>query len=236
MNLTQAIFRNSFFCFVLLLGFAFWGFWVTYFARPAGTVASWEHLHGVAMFGWCAMLIAQSFLVRSSRRDLHRALGKLSYALAPLIVVSTIALANFRLNLRGPTAEGIYVLGLQLFLLLQVIVFYTQAIRHRRRPDVHARWMVCTALTLIDPIFARILLVNFLQMPVESQVAQYFTFAMIDLILLALVLRDLKESGRRDVFLPALALTVATQVLMLNVQNIPAWWAFAEWFMALPLR
>lgn len=235
MNFTQSIFRNSWFFFVLILASAFWGFWVTYFTRPAGSVAGWEHLHGVAMFGWCAMLIIQSSLIRTHLRSLHRAIGKISFLLAPLIVFSTLWLANFRLNQRELTDEGLYVLGLQLFLLLLFVIFYIQAIRHRARPDVHARWMICTALTLLDPIFARVIGINFIQAPLVSLVIQYITFAMTDLILLALLLRDLKIPSRKDVFLPALAMFVPAQVAMLTLWKTGAWAAFAAWYAGLPM-
>lgn len=235
MNFTQSIFRNSMFFFIAIPLFAVWGFWVTYFTRPAETLSGWDHLHGAAMFGWCAMLIVQAGLVRGNRRPLHRAVGKLSFVLAPLVVFSTLWLAHYRLNLDGPTPARLYVMGLQLFLLLQFAVFYVQAMRHRKRPDIHARWMICTALTLLDPIFARIILVNFIQVPIETYIAQYITFAMVDLILLALILRDLKTPARRDVFLPALVLVLITQAAMLAVLKVPAWTTFAAWFAALPL-
>lgn len=235
MNFTQSIFRNSWLFFVLILAFAFWGFWVTYFTRPAGTVSGWEHLHGVAMFGWCAMLIIQASLIRTNRRSLHRGIGKLSIVLVPLIIYSTLWLANFRINQRALSDEGLYVLGLQLFLLLLFVVFYVQAMRHRARPDVHARWMICTSLTLLDPIFARVIGVNFLQVPLESLLIQYITFAMTDIILLALLLRDLKTPSRRDVFQPALVMFVLAQAAMLLLWKTQTWATFAGWFAGLPM-
>ena len=109
------------------------------------------------------------------------------------------------------------------------------AIRNRKQPDVHARWMICTAFTMLDPIFARILAVNFLQVPFESGIIQYFTYTFIDLIVIALVLRDWKSGLRRDVFAPALILLVLTQLPIFFVLNIPAWTSFAAWFMSLPI-
>ena len=55
------------------------------------------------------------------------------------------------------------------------------------------------------------------------------------LIVLALVLKDWKGENRHDVFLPALLLLLATQLPTLVLLEIPAWAAFAEWFMKLPL-
>ena len=125
MNFTRSIFRNSVFFLALIPLFAIWGFWVTYFTRPPETLSGYDHLHGYAMFGWTLMLILQSFLVRTERRDLHRMLGKLAWVLGPLVVVSTLILGNYRINVRGMTDEGVYILGLQVFILIQ-FTFSTQ--------------------------------------------------------------------------------------------------------------
>jgi len=234
-SFTKAIFGKSVFLLALIPLFAIWGFWVTYFTRPSGTVSVFEHLHGVAMFGWVLLLVLQSGLIRTNKRSIHRQTGKLAYVLGPWIVVSTIILANYRLNARGLTPEGLWIFGLQFFILIQYTVFLAMAIRHRKQPDVHARWMICTAFTLLDPIFARIIAVNFLQVPFESGLIQYITYSFIDLIVITLVLRDWKAERRQDVFLPALGLLLVTQIPIFFALNVPAWTSFAAWFMNLPI-
>lgn len=235
MSFTKAIFGKSVFFLGLIPLFAIWGFWATYFTRPPETLSVYDHFHGYAMFAWVLMLVAQSFLIRTNRRTVHRLLGKLAYLLGPLIVVSTIMLANYRLNVRGLTAEGLYIFGLQFFILIQYAVCYAMAIGYRKKPDLHARWMVCTAFSLLDPIFARILAVNFIQVPFETGIIQFITYGFIDLIVIALIVRDWKSDQRRDVFLPVLILLLMTQLPTLLVLKIPAWEAFAGWFMRLPL-
>ncbi len=235
MSFTRAIFSKSVFFLALIPLFAIWGFWVTYFTRPPETLSGYDHLHGFGMLAWVLMLIMQSFLIRTNRRRIHRQTGKLAYLFGPWIVISTIMLAHYRLNVRGLTAEGLYILGLQVFVLIQYTVCYAMAIRHRKQPDLHARWMVCTAFSLLDPIFARILVVNFIHVPLETGIIQYITFSFIDLIVIALIFRDWKTEQRRDVFLPVLILLLVTQLPTLFVLKIPAWEAFAGWFMNLHL-
>lgn len=234
MSVTRALHRNSVFFFVLLPIFAVWGFWPTYFARVIRPLTVIDHAHGIAMFGWCAMLIGQAWLIRSQRRRLHRAVGRFSYALVPIIAVSTLMLANQQINARGPTPGGLHVLMLQITILPQFLVFYAMAIKNRRRSDVHARWMACTALPLIDPIFARILMFNVLG-PEFAGSAQYFTFAFTDLIAIALLAWDWRREQRRDVFLPALIVLVVLQSPVFTLTGSPAWAAFAGWFAGLPL-
>lgn len=187
------------------------------------------------MFAWCIMLVAQSFLIRTNLRSVHRALGKVSFILAPVIVISTVFLANYKLNVRQLNNEGLYIFGLQFFIIILFGYFYVMAILRRKQPDVHARWMICTAFTLLDPIFARIIAVNFYQVPFESGIIQWMTFSFIDAIVIALVIKDWKSGGRRDVFLPALALLVVAQIAMLTVWDTAPWMAFASWFAGLPI-
>jgi hypothetical protein len=234
MSLTKAIFQKSVFFFALIPLFAVWGFWQTYFVGSARPISGLDHFHGIAMFGWCLMLIVQSLLIRQSRRSVHRTVGKFSYLLAPWIAVSTLMLANFQLNARGLTGEGVYVLMLQLSILAQFLVFYSLAIVNRKTSDVHARYMVCTALPLIDPIFARILMFNYLT-PEQLPLTQFYTYPLTALILVALVVWDWRSSNRRDVFLPMLFVLVALQLPTFFVTGTAAWQSFAAWYMQLPL-
>lgn len=234
MNSTAAIYRYSFLFFIVIPLFAIWGFWQTYFVGSVRPISSYDHVHGIAMFGWCFMLIVQSTLIRQRKQSLHRAVGKISYLLVPLIILSTLVLANSLLNVRGLTFEGLYVLMLQMTILAQFVVFYSMAIRNRKRPDVHARYMICTALPLIDPIFARILIFNFLPGDYVS-IAQYFTYGLTDLILIALIAWDWHSSNRRDVFLPMFFVVIALQLPTFLLVGSPAWSAFAEWYMQLPI-
>lgn len=235
MSFNQSIFRNSFFFLVLIPLFAVWGFWVTYFTRPAGTYNTWEHVHGLAMFAWCILLVTQSFLIRANLRSVHRAMGRISFVLAPVIVISTVFLANHKLNVRQLNNEGLYIFGLQFFIIILFGYFYTMAMIRRQQPDVHARWMICTAFTMLDPIFARIIAVNFYHVPFETGVIQWMTFAFIDAIVVILVIKDWKSGDRRDVFLPALVLLAVAQVAMLTVWDTAPWKVFASWFAGLPI-
>lgn len=233
MSNNAALFRNSLPFFVLIPLFAVWGFWPTYFAQVVRPISWIDHAHGIAMFGWCAMLILQSYLIRSGNRRVHRATGKISYALMPVIVVSTLMLANQQINARGLTGQGLYILMLQITILPQLVIFYTLAIINRKSSDVHARYMICTALPLIDPIFARIM---FQVLPTEQMwLTQYITFGLTDLVLIGLITWDWRAGRRHDVFLPMLFVLLVLQLPVFTAVSSDAWANFANWFMRLPL-
>ena len=72
MRSTCAIFSKSVFFPALIPLFAIWGLWVTYFTQPPETVSGYKHLHGFVMFVWVLMLVIQSFLMRTNRRQVRQ--------------------------------------------------------------------------------------------------------------------------------------------------------------------
>lgn len=232
LSLTALLNRRAVFCFGLLLLATVPAFWPSYFFPKKVEYDFHVHFHGIAMFLWVILLVSQAALIRTGNRELHRSMGKVSYVLAPAIVASTVLLAHYRLK-ATINAELLYFLFLQLALLAIFVVAYAQGIRHRHRPALHARYMACTALAVFDPIVARLL---FFYLGTEPPFMQVATFAMIDAILLALIVRERRESGPAARVFPAmLALFVATQIPQFFVPAQPWWADFARSFAALPL-
>ena len=238
MNLTAAIYRHGPFFFSLLLLMALLGFWVSYFARLGHDTVFLEHLHGLAMFGWCLLLIAQSTLIRRGRKSLHRFLGRVSYFWVPLIAFSTLWLASYKLSGRGLSAEGTFLLAIQIFLLIQLLWFYGLAISNRKMPARHARYMLCTALPLIDPILARILFVG-LSSVVENLTAylQLISFGFTDLLVVALLWLE-GDSELKKIWQFALVILLLTQLPVLLLGYLEpwqiAWRSVAQLFLGWP--
>src|SRR5262249_2561499 len=111
--------RNSVYFFTLLALFAIAAFWPSYLSRATSIPEVRVHLHGAVMALWVAMLITQAFLIRNGARPTHRLIGKASYVLAPLIVLSTLALAHLRLHEAGdePPVDLLYFVYVQLAML-----------------------------------------------------------------------------------------------------------------------
>ena len=94
-GLTPWLFRNSGYAFAALTAFAVLAFWPGYLAQPFGKDIRF-HVHALALGGWCALLIAQAFLIRSGDRALHRRLGRFSYLIGPAVSVSILVLNHYR--------------------------------------------------------------------------------------------------------------------------------------------
>jgi uncharacterized membrane protein len=230
-SLTAVLHRRSVFYIAGLLLLAIPAFWPTYL-NPPKVEADWHvHVHGIAMFLWLALLITQTALIRANSRALHRSIGKVSYALVPVIVASTFLLANYRMR-QGLNEELLYFFYLQVALMAVFVFAYSLAIRHRRTPAIHARYMLCTALAVLDPIVARIL---FNSLGTDYPWTQVATFGMADAILLGLMLKDRREGNGLRVFPFMLAVFVATQIPAFFLYKMSVWRAFTAGFAALPL-
>jgi len=227
-----APYRRSAPFFGALLLLAIPAFWPTYFSPPRYE-ADWHvHVHGIALFTWAILLIVQPALIAAERRDVHRALGKVSYFLAPAIVVSTVLLAHYRLQASEPTYDQLYFTWVQLALMTIFAVSYAQAIRWRRSPAIHARYMVCTALAMVDPIVARLI---FFYTGIDIPWTQIVTYLLVDAILLALWWRDRRAGMEVRVFPAMLALFVILEIPTFVVPQMPQWASLVRGFGALAL-
>ena len=224
--------RNVVFFFAAFLAAAFVGFWPTYFTR-IGAIASWRvHAHGLLMLGWCLLLIAQAWLIRDRRGSLHRSLGKLSFLLAPLIVISSVAVEHGSL-LRSTgknVPESLFFAYLTTALVLIFALAFTLAIVYRRTAALHMRYMICTPLAMFDPVFARILDVR---LGIGYPTGQLITFAVIDAILLWLCYLDRNTPYRA--FQRMLAAFVAVQIPAFFIYKTTWWPNIVAWFVALPI-
>ena len=234
LRLPSAVLSASAPWFAGLLVVAGIAFWPTYLSRLAASNA-YVHLHAVTATLWMALLVAQPLAIRARNLSLHRALGKASYGLAPLVVAAMVLLAHHRLQglEARPFFEQTYTLYLQLSLAALWALCYGLAVAFRRRTALHARFMVCTGLTLVDPVLIRFVIwAN----PAVDWNFQWLTFGITDLVLVALILLERRVAGGRSVFPAMLAVFVLSQApAVLGGWKSATWQGFAAWFAAVPL-
>lgn len=210
-------------------------FWPSYLSPATAPSSVYTHLHALTSSLWMVLLIAQPLAIRTRRLALHRALGRTSYALAPLILVTILLLAHSRITGVSGEAYAIqtYILYLQMSLAILFGVSYALGVWTRRSVALHARFMVCTGLTLIDPVMIRVM---FWIDPTPEWNYQWFTFGLTDLVLVALIFLDRHSRAGGAVFPLMLVAFVTLQVpALFELTNAAPWQQFARWFAALPL-
>ena len=219
--------------FAAFFALALLAFWPTYFAQMRAT-SPYTHLHAVFAAAWMLLLILQSWAIGARRVSLHRLFGKISYAVAPLVVATVLLLAHDRIA-NAPAGEAYaiqtYVLYLQLSLAVLFGLSYGLAIATRRSVARHSRFMVCTALTLVDPVLIRIL---FWAAPAQPFNYQWITFGATDLVLLILIWLERGNRAGRRVFPAMLLVFLAAQLpALLGFADSEIWQGFARWYASL---
>jgi hypothetical protein len=221
--------------FASLLALAMITFWPTYVSLPPSANSPYTHFHAMVATLWVLLLIAQPMLIRSGRVRTHRALGKVSWGLAPVFVIAVVLLAHNRISgLEGPAFQmQSFILYLQISLTCVFALSYGLAMATRKSMVHHARFMVCTGLTLIDPVVIRLLL--WIDRTPDWNY-WWLTFGLTDLVLLVLIWLERNARRGRGVFPAMLVVFVVAQIPALFQLTGQAWWqSFARWFVALPL-
>ncbi len=239
----RALNRNATFALAFLFLFAFWGFWPRYFSQLLDQ-SNWRfHFHGITLISWCVLMVLQASLIRTNKRSIHRKTGKLSYLIAPLVVISTIMLTHYQAKPLELSDFDLFGLAIPTTLLLQFTFAYGLAIYNRHNPMIHARFMICTALPMIPPIFDRI--INFYLLTREQ--AQFLpqiggdplypliSYLFVDVALIALSIWDWKSRRKLNVFPVVLAAYLLFQSHTFVAHRTESWRNFAEWFISLPL-
>jgi hypothetical protein len=135
----------------------------------------------------------------------------------------------------GVAFEGeAYTLYLPLSAALLFAFAFTLAIAHRRNMRVHARFMACTGLLLLDPVLGRVLGFYVLELPKFWQY-QFITFGAECAVLVVLVLTLPPLSPGARTFKQFAGTYVMVLALWFAMPESSMWVSFAQWFRQLPI-
>jgi hypothetical protein len=116
--------------------------------------------HGVALLAWIILFPVQSFLVASRRVRIHRTLGWFAVAIAGVVV--TLGTCTAVMSVRDHPNETVVGLPYPQFLLPMLAemaaftVFVALGVAYRKRPRVHAPFMMLATLSVISGSTSRI--------------------------------------------------------------------------------
>lgn len=228
-NMPQAksLHRLATYLFLAMFPLAVVGFWPTYVTKLTSTSISY-HLHAFVLMLWMGMLLTQVVLVRTGRMGLHRIVGRSSFVVAPLLVVTAFVVT--RQMLGGPGAERspfvLQLLVLPLGAALQFSLTYALGIYYRKQPELHVRYMMSTAPILIAAATHRIFLNAGLSSLSASTNAN---FILQEVVAIALILNDLRLGKIRAPFVVLLVLTGVSHIMFLTVSETQWWHTLADW-------
>lgn len=219
---------------LLLLAFA--AFWPKYLSREWAPIDHHTHAHALLGTMWLVILVLQPLFVLRGYRRAHRAVGRVSMPVALAFFVSGVLLAHVRANILSDAAfneEGMF-----LYLPLSIsVLFGTTCLlgyHWRSSTPVHARFMLSSALLLIDPVVARIMFFHLPPLPSEH-LYQGITFGVITALLVALTVSLPPSTRGRVAYRNFCIGAVATLGLYFVIPYTQAWLVLVQWFRALPL-
>lgn len=214
------------------------GFWKSYFSKFFGdsnSLTGYMHFHAILMTGWVTLLIVQPTLIKQKKFKIHRLIGRISYLLMPLILVSMLFLIHKGGNLQ-PVEERTFVNALFGLLGLFVIgACYVVAILNLNNTAVHARAMVGTGIALLDPTLMRML------GPLPFPSGYFIAIAIILSVFIILIVWERRQTIGRWIFPSLLAIyfivytLVTFQIYTNNSLDLSLWDSLMKWFYALPL-
>lgn len=193
---------------LLLIPLIFAGFYKTYF-QPfpdfEEDIDVYIHIHAAIATLWVVILIVQPFLIVNKKTALHKAVGKLTYFIFPLLILSfvpriirTYDLGEYP-NLFFSLADGSL-----------LILFYSLAVYNKRKTARHMRYMIASALVLLGPTVGRIgpILLGWSEL-----LTQNVQYGIIYTILTGLVLYDLKNKRKYQPYLVAIGAYIIHQII-----------------------
>lgn len=208
------------------------------------TFTTLVHVHGALMALWVVMLAAQASLIRMRRLGLHRWVGRSSYVVVPLSLLTMVLLSHETL-VRDPELT-LLDLRVQIFNVMQFVGFglsWALALVYRHRMALHARFMVATVFAMASAIVVRILLNWFAWIPglnlaadpdnIENVIAT--NGALLLTTLLALIAMDWRLGIRRSPFWLVTTTTLILHVGFFTFTKTAGWRDLVEWFAGLPL-
>lgn len=212
------------------------GFLPSYYMRgmidaghPLAPMTPLVHLHGGLFTAWMLLFLIQVLLVSADRRDIHRKLGVVAFALLPLMIaVGTLAGLHQVARASGPPI--VPPLSWLSVPLLSVPVFtflIGLALIKRREAASHKRYMFISMIEMTTPGLGRIPWPPVIPGPVAL-------FGIGDIFLVALIAWDIRSTGKvhRATVIGG-SLLIASQVLRIALWETAPWLGFARWAVGL---
>ncbi|WP_422360309.1 hypothetical protein [Reichenbachiella sp.] len=220
--------------FVLALMIVAWyGFGPSYFQKVLGEVADFSiyfHLHAFFMVIWLLIIFIQPVLIRNGKLKLHRLIGKITYVIFPMMILSILLLVHSQLN------QSEFVTGTEFFIPFKDIVImifaYIFGVYWKQNIALHSRFMIISIIPMIEPSLVRM----FFNVLPESIVEYSYplTILVVDIIIILLAVNDFKKEKVRWIFPGLLIVLGICQTMVIFEYSESSWIvSLAKWYAGL---
>jgi uncharacterized membrane protein YoaK (UPF0700 family) len=217
-----------FFVFILLISFG--GFYKTYLIKfpdfDGFTLA--HHFHGAVMLAWILMLIAQPVFIRTHRLKWHRAVGKASYFVFPLLLLSLffVARASYLNNIKTINeTEALARMTTGIPDIFYLSILYGLGIYYKKKTSYHLRFFASIGLMILGPGLGRFLII-FCGLP--PMIAIPCMIGLVAVITVGWLIIDIIK--KRSAFPMGVFLAIIGVTFLITPNSHSGWWqGFAKW-------
>ena len=192
---------------ILLVPLTFLAFYKTYFVQFPNfenNITAYTHLHAFISTIWILILIVQPILIWNKKNVAHKIIGKLSYFMFPLLILSFIPLI---INILHSENQKFSFLPISDSILLSL--FYSLAIYNKRNVAKHMRFMIGIAIVFIGPTFGRI---GKHILELSGGTTQHLIYGIIYLILTGLIYYDIRNGKNYRPYILILSIWIIHQI------------------------
>jgi hypothetical protein len=194
--------------FLLLVPLTIAGFYKTYivqFPNFKENITSFIHIHAFIASVWIGILIVQPFLIVNKKFALHRKVGKVSYIVFPLLILSFVPQIIRTANSDNPKNLFFSLADSSL-----LIIFYSLAVYYKKISSRHMRYMIATTLVFLGPTVGRIgpILLGWSEL-----VTQNIQYLIIYLILASLLFYDRANGKKYQPYVTAICFFIIHQIV-----------------------
>ncbi|MEM9689902.1 MAG: hypothetical protein AAF917_10520 [Pseudomonadota bacterium] len=207
------------------------------------STAPWvHHLHGITATAWIVLVATQNWTAHRGHWNWHVRSGIASLLLVPVFTAGGLLVTHHMLKTESlfNTLFGHALSAADLVVSVAFVVLYTLALRNRRFPDLHARYMLATVILLIGPSLGRFFagyVPGFLVRSVETLpkfgAALNASFVVASSLCVYLILRDHGRDKPVAPFVGALLTTLAMFLAFYLVGYHAAYATLTAWLAAL---
>lgn len=211
-------------------------FWPMYLSKLSSPIDRYTHFHAAIGVLWFITLIVQPILIHKKRYSTHKFIGRISHLLAPLFVIASLMLSHSKLVLMDEAtfaSEG-FAHYLPLYASIAFAFAYGLGIVHRKDPEVHGRFMMLTAMPMIDPVLGRVLFFYFPPLP-HPLAYQAITFGVATLAAAILVFSYRSKNAARSALVGYFLFYLVLEIGWFTITGTSLWLDFVAWYRSLPL-
>lgn len=194
--------------------------------RDMSSLSALVRLHGLVMFGWIALFVAQTTLVARHRVDWHRRLGVFGAVLAAVIVITDTATVIVAARLGGnhlpPGMPVPLFVAFSFFDLLTFAILVGSAVGLRGRSAWHKRLMLLATILVLDAALARFISA-YTSWHLDPSIARNA------LVLLCVAIDTWRYRRLHPAFIAGGLLMFVTDPFASWVAGLPVWTRFCAW-------